>query len=145
MNKICNFYISEKHLNIVLFEYIKKQVKKGIKIVVVSQDSQNPRIGNIRERMKNKKVEKLEDFLDEQTIQNIYNKERITIVVKGNSNFIKKVEDNLTELLKKDNVDILSCYNVLENDVKEISKKYNKILKTDGVHNISKNENLQKI
>ncbi len=149
MNKICNFYINDAHLSVVLFEYIKKQVDSGTKIIVVSQDTKKMRIRDLKNKFNNIKVNSKIDFLTDENIDKLYNNENINIVIKGDKEFISKVESNFNRLIKKEkiNVDILSCYNIKDSNISEISNNYDQILNTNGIYNLSKDRenNLQKI
>lgn len=149
MNKICNFYINDAHLSVVLFEYIKKQVNEGTKIIVVSQDDKKMNMRSLKEKFSKSKMEPKIDFLNDKTIDNLYENENITIVIKGDKEFILKIENNFSRLFREENinVDILSCYNIKDSNISEISSKYNQILNTKGLCNLynKEEENLQKI
>lgn len=141
MNKICNFYINDAHLNVVLFEYIKKQVNDGTKIIVVSQDSTNMNIRNLKDKFNKSKMKSKIDFLSDENINKLYNN-NITIIIKGNNEFISKIESDFSKLFREEeiNVDILSCYNINDSNISEISGKYNQILNTKGICNLCNKE-----
>ena len=62
---------------------------------------------------------------------------RNTIVfIKGKENYIKNVNKNLENWIKDDNkIEIIDCYDIneIEENVEEITKKYNNILVTAGM------------
>lgn len=135
MNKICNFYINDAHLSVVLFEYIKRQVNDGTKIIVVTQDNKKMNMKSLKEKFNKAKMESKIDFLNEESINKLYDNENITIIIKGNNKFISKIENNFTRLFREENIniDILSCYNIKDSDISEISSQYNQILNTKGI------------
>lgn len=149
MNKICNFYVNDAHLSVVLFEYIKKQVSCGTKIIVVSQDAKKMGIRDLKNKFNSVNANSKIDFLTDENIDKLYNNENINIIIKGDKEFIAKMEKDFNKLIKKEriNIDILSCYNIKDSNISEISCKYDQILNTNGIYNLSKEKqnNLQKI
>ena len=77
------------------------------------------------------------DFDKFKEIKEADKEKRSTIVfIKGKENYIKNVNKNLENWINDDNkIEIIDCYDIneIEDNVEEITKKYNNILVTAGM------------
>ena len=140
MDRICNLYIDKMHLSVTLFEYIKKEVEKGTKIIVVSQDDIRKDIKSIRKGFKNRKVCSKIDYLNEIDREALQKLNNISIIIQGDAEFVAKTERLFSEEITNEEtkLNIVSCYNITENiNVEKVVDKYDKILSTSGIENIS--------
>lgn len=145
MEKICNLYINDSHLSITLIEYIKKEISKGIKIIVVSQDDIKQNIKSLSNKFKQSNLDDKIDILKEIEERKIKFMDNTSVIIKGDNDFILKTEESFNELFKTNNINanIISCYNISEsNNVYDITTKYSKMLNTSGIVDINNVEQL---
>ena len=150
MKKLCNFYVSDLHLSVMLLPYISKQVNEDVEITTIFEKLKKENIEKILDKLnvKNKNeilninwfnsnqdtYEKIKNTI-EKSIK--YNK-KITIIIGGTQNYVLNNNNNIVNKLQEkydmSNVKIIDCYNVeeLNTDMKQIVRKYDGILNTSG-------------
>ncbi len=133
--KLCTFYTSDYHFEMISLPYIDKNIEQNKKIFILTEnnleDTVNKLISNInlKEEKKNKilnlnwnndNINKLEEINE-----NIKNKEDVIIFIKGREKYIEDTNKNLEKYLINDNkIQIIDCY-----DFEEISDKIDKVVK----------------
>ena len=135
LEKLCCFYVSEFHLEMILLPYINKSLDENKKIFIVSEINLEKSLGILMSKInlkENRKNEILNLNWKNNSIRNIENNSVIIIV--GKSKFIK----NINEQLKIENSVIVDCYNFEEIQDKstEILNGYEKNLNTSGIQDI---------
>ena len=125
MIKACNFYVSQWHLFAALLPYVRDELKKNCKVIIISQDNLEKGIKNLVSKLNLKFENKngINDivWLNENFVLEL--KEEInpvTIVVQGTVDFIKEInkylETNLKPLYRK--VTIINCFEIYDtNDI----------------------------
>lgn len=125
MIKACNFYVSQWHLFAALLPYVRDELKKNSKILVISQDNLEKGLKHLVSKLNLKFENKngIDDvvWLKEDFVLEL--KEEIspvTVVVQGTTEFIKDInlylEKNLKPLYRK--VTIINCYEIYDtNDI----------------------------
>lgn len=139
MDRICNLYIDKMHLSVTLFEYIKKEITEGTKIIVVSQDDIRKDIKSIKKKFQERKVCSKIDYLNEISQKALEKLDNVSVIIQGDADFVAKTERLFSEMVTTNDIkiNIVSCYNVMENiDVTKVVNKYDKILSTNGIENI---------
>lgn len=139
MDRICNLYIDKMHLSVTLFEYIKKEIAEGAKIIVVSQDDIRKNIKSIKKKFEERKVCSKIDYLNEISKKTLEKLDNVSVIIQGDADFVAKTEILFSEMVTTNDIkiNIVSCYNVMENiDVTKVVNKYDKILSTNGIENI---------
>ena len=132
--KLCAFYTSDYHFEMISLPYINKKIEENKKVFILTENNLettiNKLISNINLKEKKKKeilnlgwnnnINKLEEINE-----NIKNKEDVIIFIKGREKYIENTNKNLEKYLTKDNkIEIIDCY-----DFKEISDKIDKVVK----------------
>lgn len=151
IKKLCNFYVSDVHLSVMLLPYLSKQVNEDVEITTIFEKLDKQNVETILDKLnvKNKEkilninwfnsnkdtYEKIENTID----KNINENKKITIIIGGNRNYILENNKNIINYLKEknsnlENVKIINCYNVEEvgTNMKLIVKEYDGILNTSG-------------
>ncbi|MBR3673055.1 MAG: hypothetical protein IKN65_02010 [Clostridia bacterium] len=150
IKKLCNFYVSDLHLSVMLLPYLSKQINEDVEITTIFEKLDKENIGAVLEKLnvKNKEeilninwfnsnkdtYEKIENTID----KSINSNKKTTIIIGGNKNYISKNNETIMKYLnsKKNisNIKIIDCYNVEEvgMDMKSIVKKYDGLLNTSG-------------
>ena len=138
IKNICNFYVSEYHLEIMLLPYISKKIDKGEEIIIVTENDLRKTLKvvidkinleqNKKEKIKalnwnNKKIEGIPKMSD--------------IILVGSVKFIT----NIMNELKETNINffkIIVCYNYNEvkDNMQNIVSRYDAMLNTLGINSI---------
>lgn len=125
MIKACNFYVSQWHLFAALLPYVRDELKKNHKILIISQDNLEKGIKKLVSKLNLKFENKngLDDVIwlnDDFVIELKEEITPVTIVVQGTIDFIKEInsylENNLKPIYRK--VTIINCFEIYDtNDI----------------------------
>lgn len=137
----CAFYASDYHLEMIMLPYINENFKNNKKVYVFTQNNLEETINhlvknvNINKEIKEKVLDinwKNEDEGKYKTL--IEDKTEAVIFVKGNENYIEKVNKNLNQIKNYKNIEIIDCYSLDEVGCKaeKIRQNYKNILMTNG-------------
>ena len=134
VKNICNFYVSEYHLEIMLLPYISKKIDNEENITIITEIDLESTLNVVIERInldkdKKKKIKKIGWNI--QNIENIIPNTNVILI--GSKKFINEKVFELKER-QVENLEIIACYNYNEvkNDMKEIVSKYDGMLNTLG-------------
>lgn len=125
MIKACNFYVSQWHLFAALLPYVRDELKKNHKILIISQDNIEKSIKKLVSKLNLKFENKngLDDVIwlnDDFVIELKEEITPVTIVVQGTIDFIKEInvylENSLKPIYRK--VTIINCFEIYDtNDI----------------------------
>lgn len=138
VKNICNFYVSEYHLEIMLLPYISKKIDKEENITIITEIDLESTLNVVIERInldkdKKEKIKKIGWNI--QNIENIIPNTNVILI--GSKKFINEKVFELKER-QVETLEIIACYNYNEvkNDIKEIVSKYDGMLNTLGINKI---------
>ena len=138
VKNICNFYVSEYHLEIMLLPYISKKIDNEENITIITEIDLESTLNVVIERInldkdKKEKIKKIGWNI--QNIENIIPNTNVILI--GSKKFINEKVFELKER-QVENLEIIACYNYNEvkNDMKEIISKYDGMLNTLGINKI---------
>lgn len=138
VKNICNFYVSEYHLEIMLLPYISKKIDNEENITIITEIDLESTLNVVIERInldkdKKEKIKKIGWNI--QNIENIISNTNVILI--GSKKFINEKVFELKER-QVENLEIIACYNYNEvkNDMKEIVSKYDGMLNTLGINKI---------
>ena len=138
VKNICNFYVSEYHLEIMLLPYISKKIDNEENITIITEIDLESTLNVVIERInldkdKKEKIKKIGWNI--QNIENIIPNTNVILI--GSKKFISEKVFELKER-QVENLEIIACYNYNEvkNDMKEIVSKYDGMLNTLGINKI---------
>ena len=138
VKNICNFYVSEYHLEIMLLPYISKKIDNEENITIITEIDLESTLNVVIERInldkdKKEKIKKIGWNI--QNIENIIPNTNVILI--GSKKFINEKVFELKER-QVENLEIIACYNYNEvkNDMKEIVSKYDGMLYTLGINKI---------
>lgn len=138
VKNICNFYVSEYHLEIMLLPYISKKIDNEENITIITEIDLESTLNVVIERInldkdKKEKIKKIGWNI--QNIENIIPNTNVILI--GSKKFINEKVFELKER-QVENLEIIACYNYNEvkNDMKEIVSKYDEMLNTLGINKI---------
>lgn len=140
----CAFYASDYHLEMIMLPYINKNLEENKNIYVFTQNNLEETINNLVGKVNIRKQEK-EKILNinwKTDDENKYNRlikdnNETLIFIKGNENYINKVNKNLEQLSNNKNMEIIDCYNIEEIGINtnSIIKNHKDILTMRGKNN----------
>ena len=138
VKNICNFYVSEYHLEIMLLPYISKKIDNEENITIITEIDLESTLNVVIERInldkdKKEKIKKIGWNI--QNIENIIPNTNVILI--GSKKFINEKVFELKER-QVENLEIIACYNYNEvkNEMKEIVSKYDGMLNTLGINKI---------
>lgn len=142
--KICAFYASDYHFEMVSLPYIERKIAEDNKIFILTENNLEDTIKvlinnmNLEEEKKNKilninwkndDLNKFKEIKDEN--------KNMTIFIKGTENYIKNINKNIEKWLDLNDVKIIDCYDIEEiGNLESIMNKYKKVLGTAGIKEI---------
>lgn len=138
IEKICCFYVSDFHLEMILVPYINAHINENI--VIITENDFNETVGILVSKM-NLKKENKEKILNlgwngkkENDI-----KDKSIIIIIGNKKYIENKNDEIRERNNGD-ITIIDCYNFedIKQNMDNIINDYSKNLNTTGFGNIEK-------
>ena len=154
IKKICNFYVSDWHLAVMLLPYINKEINKGTKITTVFQNNMKNNIETLVRKLnlKNEKEilqidcnTKNNSILERYVKENLSGGEENLFIINGDKEYVEKSNEKVIEYIgknktKKNFIKIVDCYEVEQNEEKmyNIIKMHDCVLNTSGEHNIEK-------
>lgn len=144
--KLCSFYASDFHLEMIVLPYINKKLEENKKVVILTEenlkDSATILINkiNLEEKRKRKLLEiNWENNYNEKIeyLCKCTNKE-LCIIVAGKEEYMKKINNILENMMSKNQVDIVNCFKIddIKNHMQYIIAKHSKVLNTSGIQKI---------
>lgn len=138
IEKICCFYVSDFHLEMILLPYINAHINENI--VIITENDFNETVGILVSKM-NLKKENKEKILNlgwnGKEEKNI--KDKSIIIIIGNKKYIENKNNEIREGNNGD-ITIIDCYNFedIKQNMDNIINDYSKNLNTTGFGNIEK-------
>lgn len=151
IKKLCNFYVSDLHLSVMLLPYLNKQINEDVEITTIFEKLEKETIGTILDKLNVKNKEKIlninwfnsnidtYDKIENTIEKDIKNNKKITIIIGGNKSYILENNKKILKYLEEkntnsENIKIINCFNVEEvgTNMKSIVKEYDGILNTSG-------------
>lgn len=143
--KICAFYASDYHFELISLPYINKNIEENKEVVVLTENNLEETMKtliskmNLKEEKKNRilNINWKNDDLDKfRKINNDINeKKEMVIFIKGKENYIRNINKNIEKWIEKsDNIKIVDCYDMEEisEKIDSIIEEYKKVLNTKG-------------
>lgn len=155
IKKLCNFYVSDLHLSVMLLPYLNKQLSEDVEITTIFEKLGKENLEIILDKLniKNKKeilnINWLNSCIDTcQRIENTVEKsieknKQVTIIIGGDKKYILETNNKIMKIIgnstSMSNIKIVNCYNIEEvgSEMESIVKEYDGILKTSGEVEIS--------
>lgn len=149
--KICAFYASDYHFEMMSLPYIDKKMEKEDEIIILTENNLEETMKtfltkiNFKEEKKEKilklnwKNNDLEKFKEIKTKAN--QEKDMIIFVKGKENYIHNVNQNIEKWIpERNHVKIIDCYDIEEvgENLDEVMEQYQKVLGTSGEREIEK-------
>lgn len=149
--KICAFYASDYHFEMISLPYIDQKMENKNEIIILTENNLEETMKtllnktNLKENKKKKILQlnwRNSDSEKFETIKTKINKEKnVIIFIKGKENYIHNMNQNIEEWIPKGtNIKIIDCYDIEEvgENLDEVMGQYHKILRTTGEKQIDK-------
>lgn len=134
MEKVCSFYVSDFHLEMILMPFINQKIDKKENIVIKTEYDLENSLETLLSKM-NLKSENKEKIFDlgwnKDKDKNI--KDGSNVIIIGSKNYIENINSEL-EQHKFTDITVVDCYkfNEIEKNMNEIVSKYDANLNTSG-------------
>ena len=149
--KICAFYASDYHFEMVSLPYIDKNLENKNEIIILSENDLEETIKNLLTKV-NLKENKKKNILSlnwkkddttklEEIEKNINKNKKTTIFIKGKEKYINQINKNIENITpNNENLKIINCYDIQEigGNLDQVMSQYNKVLSTTGEKEIEK-------
>lgn len=150
IKRLCNFYVSDLHLSVMLLPYISKQIDEDVEITTIFEKLEKQDVEQILEKLnvKNKNeilninwfnsIQDTDDKIGRTVDKALKDNKRITIIIGGNENYVLNNNEKIRKCLEGKDINnivkIINCFNVEEvgSYMDSIVKKYDGILNTSG-------------
>lgn len=143
--KICAFYASDYHFEMISLPYINKQIEENKQVIILTENNLEETINTVISKTnlkEDKKVEilniswKNDDFNKMKEVKEaVKNKKDTVIFIKGKKNYIKNINENIENWVQKsEKLKVIDCYDLEEisDNLDGIMEQYKKVLGTTG-------------
>ena len=144
--RTCLFFASDYHFEMISLPYINSSIKDNKDVVVISENNLEDTINKLilQVNLENNEKDKIlkidwknNEFEKFEEIKKASEEKRDAIVfIKGKQNYIKNINKNIENWINNDNkIEVIDCYDIneIQENVEEITKKYNNVLVTSGI------------
>ena len=149
--KICAFYASDYHFEMISLPYIEKKLANEDEVIILTQNDLEETMKTLlnKTNLKEDKKEKIlkldwksNDSNKFESIKSKINEEKNMIIfVKGNENYIHNINHDISQWIPEQNkIKIVDCYNIEEvgENLDSVMEQYHKILRVTGEKEIEK-------
>ena len=146
--KICLFFASDYHFEMISLPYINESLKKNENVIIMTENNLDSSVDkvlsriNLNEEEKNKLTKinwKNDDLNKFKELKNANKDGKDTLIlIKGRENYIDNMNKNIENWTNDTDIKIVDCYDIneIQDDVSSIAKKYDRILSTSGVEKL---------
>ncbi len=128
IKKMCSFYVSDFHLEMIMLPYITDKIKQNKRIVIITENDLENSINILLSKMniKNKK-EILELGWKNNNIENIG--DNCIIIINGSEQYIKTINEQIEER-NIQNSEIIDCYKFeeIKEEMEDIVRKHERVI-----------------
>ena len=149
--KICTFFASDYHFEMISLPYIDKKLEENEEIIILTENNLEDTIQTLLSKMnfkedRKKKILSInwknDDFTKFKEIKReVENQNKVTIFIKGKENYIRNINKNIENWINKNShIKVVDCYDVEEigNNIDTVMASYKSILSTSGEKEIEK-------
>ena len=131
IEKICSFYVSDYHLEMVLIPYINEKLSKNEEIEIISEKNLKETVNTLISKM-NINEENKKKILELKWDKNEKIELKDNMIVIGTKKYLEEINNDIEE--KTNNIKVVNCFNFEEvkGEMGNIIKKYDKSLNTLG-------------
>ena len=136
--KICSFYASDYHLEMIMIPYINRKIEEKANIAIVTERNLTETINIVISKMhlpQKRKQEILDINWENKTISDIKfanESQELVLFIVGSVDYINKINEQIEQIQINHNVRIIDCYSIeeVQKNVTEIVLNHSKVLNT---------------
>ncbi len=149
--KVCAFYASDYHFEMISLPYINKQLEKDNQVIILTENNLEETINTVISKINLKEEKKVkilninwknDDLNKIKKIKELVENEKETIIfIKGKENYIKNINNNIERYIEKSKkIKLVDCYDLEEisDRFDDIMNGYNTVLSTAGEKEVEK-------
>lgn len=138
LEKICSFYASDYHLEMIMIPYINKKIEEQENVVIITERSLKETVKdvilriNLLEKRKNEILNINWENSEVEVVNKMKTNKTLTIFVIGSLSFINKVNKKIENFEMNNKVRIVNCYSLedAQDNMTEIVRQHKKVLNT---------------
>ena len=142
--RICSFYVSDYHFEMITLPYIENEIKQNHNVVILTENDLENTIKKVLENVNLSGDEKNKIFALDWSENDLYKLDFIrrnasknlqtTVFIKGGKNYVQKMNSYIQEIIDSKNINSIDCYFIddVQNQVKDIVCQYDGVLNTAG-------------
>lgn len=136
IEKLCCFYVSDFHLEMILLPYINKKIEENIIIKTERDLKDTVEILVSKMNLNQENKEKILS-LGWNGKENKKIEDKSNVIIIGNKKYVEDINNQIRQTNIK-NVNIIDCYNFedIKEDMDNIMNSYSQNLNTTGIENI---------
>jgi len=141
VQKMCSFYASEFHLEMIMIPYIHRKINEDANVIIMTESNLRDTVEIVISKI-NLPIDKKEKILSLnwntndcekfKEIRNRKNENELVIFIIGDENYIENVNKNIEKSIDETNTKIIDCYSLKEAEDKfeSILEKHTMVLNT---------------
>ena len=142
--RICSFYVSDYHFEMITLPYIENEIKQNHNIVILTENDLENTIKKVLNNVNFSEEDKNRIFALDWSKNDLYKLDSITknmtrnlkttVFIKGGKNYVQKMNSYIQEIIDSKNINSIDCYFIddVQNQVKDIVCQYDGVLNTAG-------------
>lgn len=148
VEKLCLFFASDYHFEMISLPYISENLKKNKNVIMMTENNLDGTVDELLSRVNLSKEDKeqifnvdwkSDDLNKFRQIKSANEEGKETIIfVKGKENYIDSINKNIENWISVKDMKVIDCYDINEvhEEVGNIAKRYNKVLSTSGIEKL---------
>ena len=146
--RICSFYVSDYHFEMITLPYIENEIKQNHNIVILTENDLENTIKKVLNNVNFSEEDKNRIFALDWSENDLYKLDSITksmtrnlkttVFIKGGKNYVQKMNSYIQEMVNSKDVKSIDCYFIddVQNQLKDIVRQYDSVLNTAGKINL---------
>ena len=146
--KICLFFASDYHFEMISLPYINENLKKNKNVIIMTENNLDSSVDKVlsnvnlakEEKDKITKIDWKNDDLNKfKEVKKASKDGKDTLIfVKGKENYIENMNRNIENWINNSDVKVIDCYDIneIKEDASNIEKNYTRILSMSGVEKL---------
>lgn len=148
IKRLCNFYVNEVHLSVMLFPYINKEMNEDVEITTIFEKINKAEFEDLINKINFPNKNKLLNLnwsnnneIANQTKKILKNNKKNTIIISGSKEYILNKNEEINEVINKigisgRDIKIINCFQVEDviHEMPELVEQHNGILNTQAIN-----------
>ena len=146
--KLCLFFASDYHFEMISLPYINENLKKDKNVIVITENNLKGTVNKLLENIilteeeRNRIINidwENNDLNKFKQIKKAKSENKETIIfVKGKENYIDNINKNIENWISVKDIKVVDCYDIneVQNNVSNIVRRYGKLLSTSGIEKL---------